>query len=510
MLGTSRVLWAIAIANAALYALLLPLWEGFDEPFHYGYVQFLADHGAFPDARFTPLSREIADSLLLAPASESVKRNLPRVTTYSEFFSKDRQEQMQMRDALDRVNPSLRSSPSDILNYEAHQAPLAYLMLAPVDRVVRNIAIRIRVLLLRFLAAGAGAALLLSGMKRLGKELGMSDGFADAGCFCVLCCQMTWATMGHVANDWLSVPLSIWVLYWTLRYWRRRSAVDAVWLASVTAAGLLAKSYFLAIFLFAGIVVLVVRRWRNAVLFFVMAGLAAFPWYWRNLSLYGVLTSTQEARSGISARELATTALRMDWLLAPGRAARSALWTGNNTFMTYSKFTLNLLLAAIALGFIGWLVSAGNRSAKWIVAGFSTTYVVALAYATAVSYLFTRGAALEPSPWYSEVLVGPILCCCFLGFSGMGRWGRYVAMGTAGLFSFVLIATYLFKLIPYYGGVEAKATFGNLGDLYFRHLGILSSNLSLTSCGPVWAIVLLTVFLVFLCPFYVVRLARLL
>jgi hypothetical protein len=176
--------------------------------------------------------------------------------------------------------------------------------------------------------------------------------------------------------------------------------------------------------------------------------------------------------------------------------------------MTYSKFTLNLILAAIAVGFIGWCLSNRNRPATWIVVGFGATYALALAYTTTVSYLFTNGAALEPSPWYSQVLVGPVLCCGFLGFSGMGRLGRYVATGTSALFGFVLIVTYLFKLIPYYGGVETKATFRSLGDLYFSHLGMLSHNLSLTTCGPVWAIVSLTVFLAILCPFYVVRLAR--
>ena len=32
------LLIAYGVANALLYATLLPLWEGFDEPFHYSYV----------------------------------------------------------------------------------------------------------------------------------------------------------------------------------------------------------------------------------------------------------------------------------------------------------------------------------------------------------------------------------------------------------------------------------------------------------------------------------------
>jgi len=67
--------------------MLLPLWEGFDEPFHFGYVQYLASERKFPDPRKSRLSEEVGRSLLLAPASVAVKRNLPKVTTYPEFFA---------------------------------------------------------------------------------------------------------------------------------------------------------------------------------------------------------------------------------------------------------------------------------------------------------------------------------------------------------------------------------------------------------------------------------------
>jgi len=36
-------LLAYGLLNATLYTGLLPLWEGFDEPFHFAYVQQLAN-----------------------------------------------------------------------------------------------------------------------------------------------------------------------------------------------------------------------------------------------------------------------------------------------------------------------------------------------------------------------------------------------------------------------------------------------------------------------------------
>lgn len=54
-----RFLIAYAFLNAVLYSLLLPLWEGFDEPFHFGYVQQLANGQGLPDPRTTRLSGEL-------------------------------------------------------------------------------------------------------------------------------------------------------------------------------------------------------------------------------------------------------------------------------------------------------------------------------------------------------------------------------------------------------------------------------------------------------------------
>ena len=120
---------AYAVLNAILYSTLLPLWEGFDEPFHYSYVQDLADGRGFPDLTTSRLSLEIGTSLTLAPASRPVQQNLPMVRTYSEYFSQSRSQQLSERKLFDEIDPHSRWSPSYILNYEGQQAPLAYIFL---------------------------------------------------------------------------------------------------------------------------------------------------------------------------------------------------------------------------------------------------------------------------------------------------------------------------------------------------------------------------------------------
>ena len=52
-------LLAYGMLNAAAYCCLLPLWEGWDEPYHYGYVQFVDTNFRFPELGRTTLSREV-------------------------------------------------------------------------------------------------------------------------------------------------------------------------------------------------------------------------------------------------------------------------------------------------------------------------------------------------------------------------------------------------------------------------------------------------------------------
>src|SRR5262245_19742225 len=116
------VLLLYGAVNACLYSALLPLWDGFDEPFHYAYVHHLRTAGTLPVFGQTPISGEIARSLRLAPASYLVKRNIPWVTTFEEYFALPAEERVARRRQLEAVDP--RAQDAGGLNYEAQQAPL--------------------------------------------------------------------------------------------------------------------------------------------------------------------------------------------------------------------------------------------------------------------------------------------------------------------------------------------------------------------------------------------------
>jgi len=105
-------LLGFGVLNVVLYAGLMPLWEGFDEPFHYGYVQHLWNRRTLPVTRQTTLYADVVWSFLFAPASRVVRPNLQMVTTYEDYFRLTPEERLSRRRQLEHVLLSLDTSPS--------------------------------------------------------------------------------------------------------------------------------------------------------------------------------------------------------------------------------------------------------------------------------------------------------------------------------------------------------------------------------------------------------------
>ena len=478
------LLIAYALVNAVLYSLLLPLWEGFDEPFHFAYVQQLANGQGLPDARTARLSREVAASLLLAPASQAVKQNLPQVISYSEYFSWPAPKRLDLRRQLDAIPEELRWHASeDSLNYEAQQSPLAYILLAFPERLLASVALPVRVAWLRIMAAVAGALLLFSGAERLFAQLNIGQPYKNAGLFCLLSCQMTWATLAHVGNDWLAVPIAVWTLV-ALNLLGSRPSLRTAGLASVLlAAGLVTKAYFLAFVpLLLGLCAWR-RRWRELAIASLILCALAGPWYARNLVRYGVLSGTQESRVGIGLPEVLAAAPTLNWQAMIWSNLRGALWTGNNTFSSFSVSTLNLMLGIGLLALLLWAATR-HRRAEWITVSFCALFALALGYQTVVTHIHTHGVANGPSAWYMQVFSSPLLGLALLGASRRPRIGRWVAALLILLFGYVLAATYAVKLIPLYGGYEARTSLAGVASLYTHQLRTLAANLDMVALAP--------------------------
>jgi hypothetical protein len=482
-MNARTLLVAYALVNAALYSVLLPLWEGFDEPFHFAYIQQLGNWQGLPDPRTDRLSREVGASLLLAPASQVVKQNLPQLTSYSLYFSWPAPRRSEVQTELRAIPAELRWQPSEFVNYEAHQPPLAYSLLAVPERLLDRVALPLRVAILRMMAALAGSLLLLAGAERLFLQLDIPDPCKAVALFCLFSSQMLWATLAHVGNDWLAVPIAVWNLVALHRFGLNPSRRTAAVAALLLAAGLLTKAYFLTLVPLLLGLCLLRRRWRElAITCVILCGLAG-PWYGRNLVRYGVLTGTQESRAGIGLPAVLRATPALHWFSVIPSSVRTSLWTGNNTFLTFSETTLNLMIATTLIALLLGAASR-HRATEWITVSYCVLFVAALGYVTVVSHIFTQGAANTPSPWYAQVLLAPLLALALLGASRWPRLGRFVSALLVLLFGYVLAATYAIKLIPLYGGYEGRASLAGLGMLYGHRLRLLTANLDTIALAP--------------------------
>ena len=311
-----------------------------------------------------------------------------------------------------------------------------------------------------FLAAILSCCLLLWGAWRLGRVLQVAPLLLAVAIFLVFSTQMYYATVAHIANDWLAVPLSAIFLGQAVAFQQRPTGRGALLLAASYGAGLLTKAYFLAFGPF--LVWLLVSSWRKhkrsmpIVVCVVSLALIAGPWYVRNLTLYGNLTGMQEATiGGLGPLDVIRSLFTYPWLSALPRLAHASLWTGNNSFTTFSSDTIGvqlfLLLCATGLCIID-ATRRGFSSDRATVLVAILSFAAGLAYAAVQSYLYTEGLAVLLSPWYTQPLLAPVLLLLLSGRWTFGFTGRVVQGMMLLLWTYVSTATFVVKLIPWYAG----------------------------------------------------------
>jgi hypothetical protein len=477
---------AYAILNALLYSMLLPLWEGFDEPFHFGYIQQLANFQGWPDPRISRLSAEVGSSMELAPVSYPVKVNLPTLPTFSEYYRMPFSERAEMRRRLREIPTAFRHEPSDFVNYEALQAPLAYMVMAIPERMLSRTPLRARVLILRILVAILSVLGFLAGAEALFRALRIPLFYAASAIFCLLSCQMLWATIAHVGNDWLAVPLSVWLLVVLLRYYEKPAYGAAAVAAAVLAAAMLTKAYFLVAVPLLPALCLWRRRWLDVLIVVALVVTIAGPWHARNVRRYGDITGTIETQS-VGVRKGFQAAVAMPWRAVAGSAVRRSLWTGNNSAISYSATTLNVLITAMLLGWGLWAFGRHTGSER-VVLAYCGLFGSALAYGAVFAWLATNGAVKGAQPWYFQTIAPAAFGLCFLGSSRRPAIGRFVASALVLISGYVVVTTYFGKLIPWYGGYDGRITVRSIVGLYHHNWPLLRSNLDSVTLGSASAI----------------------
>jgi len=439
--------------------MLLPLWEGFDEAYHYGYVQFVSTHARFPVMGEAKLSREIWHAFELAPVSHYLQPFTKAPTSFDQYFKLPRVEREARRARLDSLPASEKFEPQqDKGNYEVNQSPLSYLWMAAWDRVLASQPIIVRVLWLRLLCSIPAIALLAHATLLLARQHALSDAVANFVLFCVFSSQMLYGTICHVCNDWLAVPLFAYFIWAAIRAWERMTPRAWAVFGLMLAAALLAKAYFLVLPAFAAMVV-AYACWRQRVnvvgiaWFLAPVVIFAGPWYIRNLILYGSFSAKAES-AGMGAKQLLDAAIAVPWAQSIAYMAHSSLWTGNNSFTTFSSTTLNLMLTLLAVCIAANFARKRFGAAASLTAASILFFCAALAYVTVAFYAASNGDVWAAVPWYMPVLLVPVMLLAFRGATMAGRAGSWLTGALVMAWGYLLAATYLLKLLPMYAGFE--------------------------------------------------------
>ncbi len=425
---------AFAITQAVLYSSLMPLWEGFDEPWHYGYVQYLASTPGLPVLGQTALSKELWNNILNTPVSHVVQHAWPELQTF---------EQARAGEPHTAGDPDAVHS-----NYEIQQPPLAYALLAPIGFVLQNAQMPVRILWLRIFNALLCAAGTFTGVLYLLKSLGLSDRLQQLGLFCIFACQVYWAVTVHIANDGIALVLTIWY------FAAIADGTRPTRLAIVTALGLVAKAYFLPLAVYAFFFI----GWKRTALVLAIAG----PWYTRNLFRYHNLSGLLMAN--IPIREALAALTKVPWTHTIPYMLRATLWTGNNSFTTFSTLTLNALITLIAVScLVGRVANPRPIVNRPKLLGALAIFTAAVIYVAANDVILLHGTSAGPAPWYTLPLLPPIIA---IALQGANRT-RLLQIGFVLLSAYICIATYAVKLIPLYGGYpEGRSTLAGLWHWY--------------------------------------------
>jgi hypothetical protein len=451
---------------------MLPIWEGYDEPYHFSFIQYWAANHKLPRST-TPVSREVESSLHLLPLSW--EQRLQTIT--SPIFTEDSYWLLPETER-DRLQKETRSIPpewgaqkgSGPAMYEAQQAPLFYwLMWVPIEWA-KHSELASRVMLIRLLSV-LTASLLVPIAYRTANLFLRSREQAIALTAVIVCMPELMTDISRVGNESLAIVAFSGLTMLLLLAVRARNERWFVAAGIVLGLGLLTKAYFLTA-IPAYIAIAAHSVWgkpkpRKAS-FSVALGLCAalivsFPWYWRAHSLTnswsGEENDAAAAQQGIA--HVIHSISHVNWIGGVTSVLVSHVWFGGWSFLKLPKGIYLLFALAMVVSAVGLIKLAFTnrlRSSHLLVLltlyGF---FWVGLLYDILVVYIGTGVSASDG--WYMYAVVLPEMLLVTVSLYAVlpqhWRWAvlPLLALAFAGIDLYGVHAL----LMPYYTGLIRHA-----------------------------------------------------
>ncbi len=475
------VIWACFLARTAFYSSALPLWEGFDEWSHFSVIRRMALRGEFLVPRDSPVPRDVAASLDLAPVPWALRSMPPPSVTHDVYWRLPAAGRAQ-REAAFRSVPArwaFEDSAGSLTAYEALQPPLYGWLMVPVARVATPRGLADEVLWLRLVSSAIGS-LAIPLVFLVGRSVFRCDTVA-LGCAAVVAAMPEFAfDMARVGNECLAVVL------FTLLTWLALEAVlkglsyrRAAAIGVVLGLGLLTKAYFLAavpaIAVLAGYTFWRSQARLRALFGALIVAAASFSiagwWYVRNLRTTGTLSGLSEAvmLRGTDQASLLHRAGEVHWARAVDTILLSHLWFGGWSGLTVRSWMYHLFYAVMILAAIG-IVRAIRQPAVAAAAVIYAWFWIGQLYN--VLLLFLSKGMSGSMGWYMYAVVAAEVVICTAGLRALAppRWTPWVPFAGAGLFALLDLYTIHFVALPYYTGLIAHRANDALAAFHLHDL----------------------------------------
>jgi hypothetical protein len=253
--------WVFFLVTGVFISLIVPLGEGFDEPYHFSYVRVRgADRQNCLPVRqcaFPAKSNPLCCCIRQAGASRISSANLQSQEDY--WHNPDRSAADATLRSM-RFSGEYREGRRDFAKqYESHQAPLYYLLTAPLFYAgSRLLSFSDTFLLIRLWSVLLASAVVpLSYL--LAARLSASERTAALVPVLVALFPGIYPDIVRVSNDALAVPIAAMIFTALARYVDLKAPRDGMLLSIALTAGLLTKAFFIPVF----VVIVFVMLWMR-------------------------------------------------------------------------------------------------------------------------------------------------------------------------------------------------------------------------------------------------------
>lgn len=479
------LLWSTFLIRGFFYAAVLPIWEGYDEPYHFAYIQCLAATHK-PPTLATPISRQVDASLHVLPLPWMLKFHaIPQpLYTHDDFWRLPAPARELLMRKFEAIPPGWGREPSlqRVLNYEAQQPPLYYLLSWPVLVLLSNASLETQILTLRFVAIVLAsvvvpiAYLLVWRITRRTTEVFSILGLA-------LLMPELYINLARVSNEAPAAVIYTALLYVLVCFFQEPPRLFFLSVSGVLVGlGLLTKAYFLtSVPALVFLILVALWRWPQHRMRLVLCSLmAAFfmvalasPWYLHVHQSTGSWSGLkEEAIAPHSLLQTLGSVPKVNWLSALRSIIISHTWFGAWSFLKVGK-RWYLAVGGLDLLAVGGIIlffwrtkyasgkpdSGISPDSLIVMTCVYAFFYLGLAYDVLLMYM-SIGAS-SSAGWYSYCLVAAEAMLLFMGIRTLLPASAFRFAIPLVISSYALLDLYgtHFLLIPYYTGLISHDSF---------------------------------------------------